>query len=48
MIDLYELTPADLRTWDDVLADDTPPAYPADRCFWLCIGRYEQPIRKAA
>lgn len=48
MIDLYELAPADLRTWDDVLEDDTPPAYTVDRLFWLSISRFDQPKRKAA
>lgn len=50
MDNIIELTPADLRTWDDVLADDTPSTYPVltGKLFWLILGTYTQPAAKAA
>ncbi len=47
MID-YELTDRDLRTWEQAMADDSPPLFPDSKLFWFTIGKFEQRIAHAA
>lgn len=44
---MYELTARDLRTWDEAMADPTPVP-PPTKLFWLMLGKYSQPIARAA
>ena len=50
MDNIIELTPADLKTWDECMADTTPSTYPVltGKLFWLMLGTYTQPALKAA
>lgn len=47
MNNLYELTERDLRSWDDAMRDDTPVP-PLSLLFWFTLGKFDQPIARAA